>query len=938
MSAELKPCDTVSSFRPLLAGLVVRCAFALVIGLTANSGFSARSPVFDPKVSPADRPRLEREVRIILDAAPEDLPAFVPERNGLIFCGCPHCDAGTQDGQMTWRGMTDPGKVECKFCQTVYPNERYPENQTRTVLSPRGQPVEYRYFQDKEGGRYFFSAAADYHRKVWVSRATLSLAKLAQLTQDPAHVRRTVILLDAFAEKYPGWCVMSDRAFTGEGPLDSYPAKPRPYYGGIWSRWFYYCVPVDLLLAYDLVRDSGEWQRLAAEKGVDVRARLESDVFRPAVDFVRGYEEYMSNRSPYLYHGLVVAGRVVGEPEWVHDALGRFDRFVRSQFFFDGMWREGSASYHRATLYDLIRVMEAATGYSDPPDYRHSNAGKRFKDFDPATEFPIIRKAVHATNALTFPNGRLVPVHDTWAIETRGTPDSAAGPTRVARRPGTDIEGEIKPPETTLLNAMEHCVLHRGAGETQMQARLHFTTGNGHKHQDLLSLILWANGRELLSDIGYTHTAYRTWSRATAAHNTVVVNETEQTTRGDRCELTLFGVAPGLVQTVAATGPNAYPGITSDYQRQLLQVDVSPQQAYVIDIFQVTGGDRHDWFLHGSADDDQSVTTSVALAPMAGTLLGDGASFRLPTHERDDGDAGTRNVAYAFFRNLASGSTAETWDATFRFKAVSPVQLRTTVLGQPGTTIVTGESPSIRRALENDAKLDSFVRPVVLARRTGRNLSSTFIAVHEPFRDHPFVRSVRRLDTADPARPIALEVVLDGRRDILVLSRGGTEEVVVNTSGLPSIRFKGRTGFLRLEGNRPVAACLFDGAYLNCGDLKLTSPALPAGRVAGVVRSNPRFAFRVGEKVPASAAGGIVIVTLPDQTTHGYRIRAVESDPHGSLVVLDDDPGFALRDDGKIDFLYFPQRKMSGECRYRIVTTARWDSQPATRNETGSGR
>ena len=121
----------------------------------------ARPPVFDPKIGPEDRPQLQREVRDLLERDDQQLRALVPERNGLIFCGCPNCDAGTQDGQMTWLGLKAPGSVQCKFCQTTYPNEQFPETQTRTALNPRGQPIEYRYCRDAKGANYYVSAAAD---------------------------------------------------------------------------------------------------------------------------------------------------------------------------------------------------------------------------------------------------------------------------------------------------------------------------------------------------------------------------------------------------------------------------------------------------------------------------------------------------------------------------------------------------------------------------------------------------------------------------------------------------------------------------------------------------------------------------------------------------------------------------------------------------------
>ena len=55
-----------------------------------------------------------------------------------------------------------------------------------------------------------------------------------------------------------------------------------------------------------------------------------------------------------------------------------------------------------------------------------------------------------------------------------------------------------------LLWACGHGILGGGNGENQIQARLQFMGQGGHYHMDRLGLILFAKGREMFSDIGYT--------------------------------------------------------------------------------------------------------------------------------------------------------------------------------------------------------------------------------------------------------------------------------------------------------------------------------------------------------------------------------------------------------------------------------------------------
>ncbi len=891
-------------------------ALSLVLVVTMMMNPSARTdsadvqhPVFDPGVNEGQQASLEAQLAPLLEMSDQELAALVPERNGFRFCDCPNCEMGTQQGQLVWAGLEAPDKVKCKFCGMVFPNEQYPEDKTITALNPRGETVTYHYYEN-EDGRHFFSGRARYDRKHWLARRAYELAKLAYISKDPAHERKAIALLDAFGKKYPGWCVMYDLTRGDSKPLDSYPEKPHPYWGGIWSRWHYGDVPTDLIRAYDLVYYSDEWEKLSAEKGLDVRKRLEDEVFRASVEFLKGYEEHLSNMSPTLYRGFIIAGRVLAEPDYVHDALDRFSQLLRTQFLFDGMWKEGTISYHRQTIGGLRAIMSLAKGYSDPEGYTWPQDGSQFKDLDLEEQFPFVGKVMAADSALVFPNKRIVAVHDAWGLSSY-TPEL--------------------PPQTTLLSAMEHCCLHRGEGDNQMQARLHFAPGYGHKHADDLSLIVWAKGRELLSDLGYTHTAYRRWATSTPAHNTVVVDEANQQTSGERCNLLLFDSGAGPVQAVEVTGTACYPDITTTYRRQIMLVDVSPTQAYVVDVFRVAGGSQHDWFLHGSADYDQTATVSLDLKPVEGTLLGPDAAFRLPTSEVDGGDAGDRNLAYAFIRDLTQAKTDDRWSITFRFDEASPVQVRSTVLGQEGTTVVLGRAPSIRRAKEDDARLEDFLMPIVVARRSGEGLASTFVAVHEPFSEQPFISEARALTPLDGAAPaVGVEVMREGERDIIICCTEEAAGETVTVPAQPPIEFTGRTGFVRLRGDEVTTAYMLDATHLRCGDFELTAEPAPGGSIVGVVREKNRFAFRVAEKLPGgkALAGRTVLVTHPDGSTHGYVASGVEAIAGGSLILLDDDPGFAIREDGKTEFLYYPQGEQEGSNTYRVLTVTSLQRQP----------
>ena len=91
-----------------------------------------------------------------------------------------------------------------------------------------------------------------------------------------------------------------------------------------------------------------------------------------------------------------------------------------------------------------------------------------------------------------------------------------------------------------------------GAGETGAQVHLHFSGGYGHEHADALDLLLYSHGKELLSDLGYTHTPLRPFASDSLAHNLVLVDG-----RSIRLPPAPSGVVLGVRRLEAGEAENA---------------------------------------------------------------------------------------------------------------------------------------------------------------------------------------------------------------------------------------------------------------------------------------------------------------------------------------------------------------------------------------------
>jgi hypothetical protein len=787
-----------------------------------------------------------------------EMLALVPDRNGMLFCGCPNCKGGTQDSQMAWNGPSDPNRVHCQFCDMVFPNEQYPLNQSIDVINRAGEKETWRYHGNgKPEDQYYFEARARYFAKEYMAARLLDFARLYALSGDENHGRRAVLLLRRFAEVFPRWCVVHDYPAPGKKYPVSAAQAPYPYWAGIWNRWHLYDTPTPVALAYDLV-----YHLLDDE----TRHRVEIDLLRADVAYQRAYDGVTGESQPYdqvapqRSTGFILIGRVINEPDFIHDGVQRIRALCAQDFHFDGMYRMGTPSYHTQIVNNCRIAADYAHGYSDPPGYTSPRDGRRFADLDLAKEITSLGQAALATLKMTLPNGLVVPVHDAWAAQK----SSKLSPHALG---------------AMLLNSYGHGRLSFGDADHATQAHLHFSGGDGHLHYDNLSLLLWAHDRELLSDVGYTHTPWRFWALQSPSHNTVVVDGKSHHTEVPGGNLRLFDATTANVQVIDVSQPRTYPDVTEAFRRRLIQVRVDNTRAYVVDIFTVRGGKQHDYFLHGSCDRPQSAETSLPLKPVSGTLLGPDAAYRLPAHESDPGEGPEGQLlAYAMFSELQEATTDQPFHIDWRFDDDASPRLRTHVTGQVGCRVISACTPQIRPVQngphgEDQTQLDRYWKPSVVVRREGTApLSSTFVVVHEAYAAQPFITSV--------TGSLTIEHV------------AGTDTISSSDRGVSVVRTQ--------DGRERFRYDLDEGV---------------TGRVIGVQDG----ALSVDADLSAAAqfAGRTMVVTHGDGSTHGYLITSIERGPNHALVHVDGQLGFVIEGD-TTRFTSFPRREVKGANTVRL--------------------
>lgn len=828
---------------------------------------------------------LEKTIDHFMNIPEEQLIALVPTQNGFYFTGCPNCDGGQQEHGLAW-DPTKPHQVHCIHCGHVYPSEKYPASGVQEVTSPAGNRLQYPYWADPDGYRYYFASFGDYEARRQLSRAAYTMAYVYHLTGDADYARRSALILNRFAEVYGDYIYKFDYPFQQKELYNGEvaPADFRPgFRTSRWDWWAYMDIPLELVHAYDMIVPSGELDKIEGAK-----ERIASEFFLPAADQVMANPDTLSNMSPTAWQGMVVVGRVLDQPEFVHEVIDRLGQLAEQQFYYDGAWREGAPSYHSQVVGGLSEVFRLAAGYSDPPDYKDPLTGRRLDELDLKRDVPALARTIAALDSMRLPNGRLTPVHDTWSTNGRGS---------------------LQKSVPVLLPALGHAILGRGEGENQMQVNLTWSGGYGHQHHDGLAMHLFARGEEMLPDLGYTHTRFRGWTIATASHNTVVVDFENQYAGADPASdgaLQLFDVLDADFQVVMVDNPQVYPGRVEQYSRLLALVGLGADDAYVVDAFRVKGGQQHDYFLHGSADVPQTLSVTgpqgpLETEPVETMLPEDFPDWRAPEGEHHGSWAAQRGYAYGFLKdgvvaNLSPGVV--TADFTYEGR---PLATRVYLAVGEHDQLYSGLNPQVRPAGNDDSKLPDYYRPYIMLGRFPAAAGSLFVSVIEPRAETARIRSVEAINTRGEGRAVA--VTTDEFTDIIGLYASDLTGSALGRE----FSMTGPIGRLRIVGDEVIAA--YSTGNTEWGEFALKAEARTAKLTATMVGGGGgALCVDADWTDPAPPPGSVVIVDHGDGFTHGYTVKSVAAAGGGSIIGVEQDPGFQYDPvTGTATFVTFPQ-------------------------------
>lgn len=826
---------------------------------------------------------LQRRTADILALSEAELLQVLPRRNGIFFAGCPVPGCRNPQGSRFAWSLRDPDRITCVTCQTVFPHPDYPAQGSAAVVAPSGRTLHFPYVLGADGRKHYLQAAIDSRKVQYFAEQAGLLAQLYLKTGDLAAGRRGALIICAFARAFPDFVYKYDYPFTEVEWVNGQPApeKLRPHFRTSRLDWWAYMdMPAALILAYDFLQRDGLLAAVAAEQQLRLHEDIVQGFYRTACEGILANPDPLTNMSPTAWRSLMLAARVFNAPDYFHVCMKRLREFQRRFFLYDGFWMEPSPGYHRQTVGGLQVMEQAIDGYSDPAGALSRYADERLTQVDAISFVPLLEQGRRRSRQLVYPDGRNLPLNDTWGKE------------KVVR------DDTTRP--SYLVPALGLAMLSRGQGLDQSQLGLAFTLKTGHNHYDVLNLTLYANRREMLSDAGYTHTHLRGYASSSAAHNLVVVDGKNQALSRLNGPVDFVELNHPDLGIAAADGPRAYPGLR-EFRRALFQIHLDGGGTYAADFFAVDGkAETLDYCLHGDLWREDTETVRVGdqtLSGQSGDLLAAPlrAAWVPATGDTVWDDIREPYRSYGYFQQMrrfdwaAPADTPRvTWSDDLDIWLPPPT---------PATALWTGRSPAIAPADEDAAAIGRLMARFLCLRATpppegGRVVFSAVLApapAQEAMADR--VIAVRR-----PGDGILHVRLASGREDLIWWRQSAPVRLALR--GKP-VTASGLYGFCSLnpDGSRRTSYQIQD---------KIT---LPVSAADG--RTSLSFAAAAGQPLPPreQLADFVRILHPATQTAFGNSIKSLDGTA-GRLETAEP-LGFSLEADGLFRHTGFPLTELA---------------------------
>ncbi len=843
----------------------------------------------------------------LLAMEPKTVAALVPVQAGVHFCRCPSCDATEADDTLQW-SIESPKSLKCSRCHATFPNDKIPAHEDKKPVPEDVvevlPEVTHKYpYHDVEaekqrfpGERLYLAAKADDRAREFFAKAALYAAvkhrEQPPGQKDPKLANLAAVIVLRFAQVYRSYATHFDqpRSLKFFQNADLKPPYRSGYRTGKWEATGSRNVPLNLVVAYAILRGDPAIGDAGKALGVENPIRIiEHDLFRGSAEFVRNQPEESNETSLPAYRGILAVGRLLNDAALSKDALSRIDRFAKRGFYHDGLWQAGNLAAHR-------RVLGQLDAWIDPMltgDVRNAGVAE-------SSEVPMLALARAADAAV---------ISDAAPVEVRqaGFPPPALN---------------VSPRSPRLLGGAGVARLAAGEGENAFDLELRGLPSFGASPQQRETLRLAVAGKTLLGDLDETNGLPGGFDRASASHNTVIVDGLNQRESIALARTpapggnVLFYAADPDFQVVTLDDPRAYPESTTRY-RQTIVLSAVGRSRYAVSVFEVEGGLRHDALYHAASGSKATWKLSVATTSQPATLLPPGLTY-VPTARADDGRWFVQAYGEFVPRERAEVSAPAT-----AFLNAPGGGVRLHMLGDVPTTLITASSPDPASPSKHEGD-DSGRASLIVRHRAkdGSTLSSLFVTLFEPVSGviPPLTRVGR---VASPPGTVVL----------VIETAEGPEHVVINLARGTARKLTLADGRTLLTDGLAVRAnasglVLAGGTYADVPGFSVRQRQA-GGRIVGTFRkSTPgsRGGFESDTPIPDpdALAGRAVLIRHGDGTTHGWTIDRVENSRKGTKIFVREEPGFNLDPNtGDATYYQFPLATPPGPHAFRISRIAR---------------
>lgn len=528
-----------------------------------------------------DIKRLKNNTEAVMALSEQEMLKMLPVQSGVWFAGCPDKDClNPQGSDFEWK-ISDPDHIRCRTCGKIFPNEKYHANGTTSVTPPSGIPCIYPYYEEN-GRKVYIQAAIDYRKRFYFESIAKDLATLYYRTGDEEYGRRAVLIMLHFARHYDDIAYKYDYPFTPVKFFNGTPAidELKPF-GRVtrWSWWYYMDIPHNMIYAYDCMMTNPIFaQTVADEYNEDFQTQMLDKFMVKAAKETLLNEEPYGNMSPTHWMYLIELARATGKSDFIHIVLNRIKHYMKISYLPGGNWCEAAVGYHQQSYSGIRSLVYRLSGFSDPEGFDSIySEGIHLNNFEPTELIKSLGKYEKRFTQMHTPNNVLT-LNDTAPVTPSKTLTSL--PSYLIPYPGI-------------------AMLAGGTSGNPIQWYTEFTTKYGHNHNDLLNAVFFANGKDLLSDLGYTHTHLRPYTTMTPVHNLVVADYAPQRIVKPGGNILFAELECPFLKIIAADGNKAYPKLKS-YRRCSFMVPVG-DSVYIADFFDAGGNkERLDYFFHGN--------------------------------------------------------------------------------------------------------------------------------------------------------------------------------------------------------------------------------------------------------------------------------------------------------------------------------------------------